>query len=257
MSALKKSPLVDLVAARGYDIDTARSLILAGRVKVNGAVESRANVAVAEDAQISVTPGREYAGRGAYKLLGALDSEELRDMASEHGPRDRVCVDLGASHGGFTQVLLERGARRVYAVDVAYGILDYALRRDERVVPLEKRNARNITAEWFDTADLADPRGWFVAGDLSFISIRRILEALVKFRKSVVNLDCLLLIKPQFEASEATVDGVLEDAAMRTEIVAGVVEHARELGYVVRAVLASELRGAKGNVEYFLWAALR
>jgi 23S rRNA (cytidine1920-2'-O)/16S rRNA (cytidine1409-2'-O)-methyltransferase len=245
--------LAEVLIERGHA--NAAALILAGRVLVDGERENRAGIPVREDARIEILPGREYASRGAYKLLGAFDDFAHAD------PAQRICLDLGASHGGFTQVLLERGARVVYAIDVAYGILDYELRRDERVVPLEKRNARELAPDWLRAEDLRtaheNARGLFVTGDLSFISVRRILDALLVFRSAAaVAVEALLLVKPQFEQPNATEKGVMVDAVLRDAIVTDVIEYARGLGCTIYGVRPSRIPGAKGNQEYFLYCRI-
>ena len=255
---MPRRSLLEILNERGHA--NAAGLILAGRVRVNGERETRSGVPVADDALVEVLAGREYPGRGAHKLLGALQ------VAGENAPdlKGRICVDLGASHGGFTRVLLEKGAARVYAIDVAYGILEYELRRDARVVALEKHNARHLSAQWFAPEDLAaaagDARGLFVTGDLSFISSRPVLAALAEFRKVAMpplpRLEIFLLIKPQFERSSATEGGVIKDEGEREQILNEVRERAAELGYRTLATIPSPLAGAKGNREIFLHAVL-
>ncbi len=272
--------LTELLAERGFE--NAAALVLAGRVLVDGVRETRGGVAVRDDVQIEVLPGREYVSRGALKLLGAFedlfadasapsdrdresrpDSSSVAKLAKGPDIAGRICLDLGASHGGFSQVLLERAPARIYAIDVAYGILDFAVRRDQRVVALEKRNARNLAADWLAPDDLAlarndsRERGIFVTGDLSFISIRRILDALARFAGECdMPLEILLLVKPQFEEPDATENGILRDATRREAIVAEVVRYAPELGFRELRTAPSRLPGAKGNVEYFMHAFL-
>lgn len=255
--------LTEILIERGYE--NAAALILAGRVLVDGIRETRGGIPVRADARLEVLPGREYASRGAHKLLGAFSDFSDFSEPDVNVPalemNDRICLDLGASHGGFTQVLLERGAARVYAIDVAYGILAYPLRRDPRVIALEKHNARELAPEWLHADDLraagADARGLFVTGDLSFISIRRILDGLLVFRNAArLPVAVLLLIKPQFEQPAATTKGVLKDAQLRETIVADVARYALDLGFQDTATRASRLPGAKGNVEYFLYGRL-
>ncbi|MEQ9365528.1 MAG: TlyA family RNA methyltransferase [Leptospirales bacterium] len=252
--------LTEILTHQGYQ--NASAMILAGRVLVDGVRETRSGLAVRENARIEVLPGRDYVSRGAHKLLGAFSDFAVSGLRP---PVGRVCLDLGASHGGFTQVLLECDAARVYAIDVAYGILDYEVRRDRRVVALEKRNARQLAPDWLSPEDLQSSRqaadgrspGIFVTGDLSFISLRRILDALARFaRDGRVSLEILMLIKPQFEQPDATNKGVLEDEQLRDAIVAGVLDYARELGFREARTKASRLPGAKGNVEYFLYATI-
>lgn len=254
--------LTEILTARGFE--NAAALVLAGRVLVDGKRETRGGVPVREDVHLEVLPGREYVSRGAYKILGALEDFAGDFIGGLTGGRagdltDRICLDLGASHGGFTQVLLEHKVARVYAIDVAYGILSYELRRDPRVIPLEKRNARELAVDWLAAADLdaarsGDSGGVFVTGDLSFISIRRILDALARFAQDgAVALEVLILIKPQFEQPAATVKGVLKDESLRETIVAEVLEYAKSLDFRDLRTAPSRLPGVKGNVEYFLY----
>lgn len=251
---MSKTSLYDRILELGFPPGEARALILAGRVLVNGAVEARAGVMVPAASRIEVEPARKYASRAAHKLAGALGALAVPVAG-------RVAIDLGASHGGFTQVLLEAGARRVYAVDVAYGILDYGLRRDERVIVLEKKNARELAPAWFDSADLLDPTGLLFTCDLAFISLKTILSALLEFRTGALAAapdaaapvwEGLFLVKPQFEASEKTVQGVIRDAQVRESIVDEVAAFAASLGFRLLGRVESGTPGAKGNREVFL-----
>lgn len=252
---MSKKSLYDRVVELGFAPGEARALILAGRVLVNGAVEARAGIMVPASSRIEVEAARKYASRAAHKLAGALGALAVPVAG-------RVAIDLGASHGGFTQVLLEAGARRVYAVDVAYGILDYSLRTDARVIALEKKNARELSIEWFLPADLTDAAGLLFTCDLAFISLKTILSALVRFRaaaraklasdESPPRWEGLFLVKPQFEASEKTVGGVIRDAALREAIIDDVADFAASQGFRLLGRVASETPGARGNREAFL-----
>ena len=223
--------------------DQARELIDAGAVRVNGAPASKAATQVELSCAIVVdqdTEFHKYVSRGAHKLIGALDA------FPEVVVTDRLCLDAGASTGGFTQVLLERGAARVIAADVGYGQLAWSLQSDGRVEVLDRTNVRGITA-----GDLPFRPGLVVA-DLSFISLELVLPALAE----VVDRpgDLLLMVKPQFEVGREKVgDGVVRDPVLRAEAVRGVAEAAERLGLIVRGVTASPLPGPQGNVEYFLW----
>ncbi len=272
--------LREILVGLGYE--NVDALILAGRVHVNGVRETRSGLRVREDARIEVQGDDErdrYVSRGAHKLLGAIeDFENTRDGDESAFAREslanRICLDLGASHGGFSQVLLEAGAARVYAIDVARGILDFRVRRDERVITLEKRNARELQPDWLEPEDLAraanadgagDARGLFLTGDLSFISLCRIFDGLVGFLEACGSgdanaprprpkIEAMLLIKPQFERPDATDGGILTDDAVRDEIVAEVRDYARDVcGFRIRGVQPSRVAGAKGNREYFVW----
>ena len=184
---MKKVSLLELVAALGHSPESAKALVLSGRVFVNGNRETRVGLKIKPDSRLEVQGEKKYVSRAAHKLLGALEIFKPEVQG-------RICLDLGASHGGFTQVMLEAGARRVYAVDVAYGIFDYNLRQDPRVVVLERRNARDLEAEWLDSEDLSNPEGFLCTADLSFISLRSILGPLYRLSKHITGLQALLLI---------------------------------------------------------------
>ena len=160
----------------------------------------------------------------------------------------RVCADIGASTGGFTDVLLKKGAAKVYAVDVGYGQLDVSLRNDPRVVNREKVNARYLDASAFE-----EPIG-FVSVDVSFISLKLILPAVATFLRGTL----VALIKPQFEVGKQQVGkgGIVRDPAFRQAAVDDVVACAASLAFDVRGLIESPVRGAEGNVEYLMWASL-
>ncbi|GAC81782.1 23S rRNA (cytidine1920-2'-O)/16S rRNA (cytidine1409-2'-O)-methyltransferase [Gordonia malaquae] len=225
--------------------EQARELIDAGKVKVNGTVASKAATNVARDTPVLVTEPDtdDWASRGAHKLLGALEAFEPRGVSVD-GKR---CLDAGASTGGFTDVLLRRGAREVEAVDVGYGQLVWKLQTDDRVHVHDRTNVRTITADSIGgEVDL-------IVGDLSFISLRLVLPALAACL--AVGGDALPMVKPQFEVGKDRVGsgGVVRDPALRAEVVADVARTARTLGLTTRGVVASPLPGPSGNVEYFLW----
>jgi 23S rRNA (cytidine1920-2'-O)/16S rRNA (cytidine1409-2'-O)-methyltransferase len=221
----------------------AQELVDSGRVRVAGLVATKHATGVDVGASLSVDAGGDpdYVSRGGHKLSGALD-------AFGGPPVDgRRCLDAGASTGGFTDVLLRRGAREVVAVDVGYGQLAWSLRNDPRVHVLERTNARALSAAGIGGAvDL-------VVGDLSFISLRLVLPALVACVDSTG--DMVLLVKPQFEAGRDEVGkgGVVRDHAVRAAAVRAVAAAAHALGWGTAAVTASPLPGPAGNVEFFLW----
>ena len=223
----------------------AGQLIADGRVSIGGTVASKAATGVGTDAPIQVRTGDEpeWASRGARKLLGALAA------FTPHGLRveGRRCLDAGASTGGFTDVLLQHGAKHVVAVDVGYGQLAWRLRTDERVTVRDRTNVRNLTAD-----DIGGPVDLVVA-DLSFISLRLVLPALIACATDVADL--LPMVKPQFEVGRERLGsgGVVRDPADRADAVLQVVWAARELGLGPRGVVASPLPGPSGNVEYFVW----
>jgi len=220
-------------------------MIATGRVTVAGTVASKAATAVGTDAAIVVRddPARpDYASRGGHKLAGALDSFGGQGLTVT----GRRCLDAGASTGGFTDVLLRRGAAQVVAVDVGYGQLAWRLREDDRVVVLDRTNVRDLTVE-----AIAGPVDLVVA-DLSFVSLTVALPALTSLCDPAG--DQLALVKPQFEVGRQRLGrGVVRDPALRAEAVATVSDAAAKLGWGTRGVVASTLPGSSGNVEYFLW----
>ncbi len=224
----------------------AGALVEQGRVSVGGRPASKPATQVELGAPVVVReddgdPG--YASRGGHKLAGALDG---------FGPRLRVqgrrCLDAGASTGGFTDVLLRRGAAVVVAVDVGYGQLAWALRTDPRVQVHDRTNVRELTAEVVGgPVDL-------VVADLSFISLRLVLPALARCAPDD-GADLALMVKPQFEVGRERLGagGVVRDPALRAAAVRDVARAAQEVGLGTAGVVASPLPGPSGNVEYFLW----
>jgi 23S rRNA (cytidine1920-2'-O)/16S rRNA (cytidine1409-2'-O)-methyltransferase len=219
----------------------AAGLIADGRVKVNGTVASKPATAVDAGTPVVVAEaaGEEWVSRGAHKLLGALEAFAV-------DPTGRRCLDAGASTGGFTDVLLRRGAQHVVAVDVGYGLIDWKLRTDDRVTVVERVNARNLEPE-----QVGEPAALVVA-DLSFIPLGLVLPALV--RCATPDADLLPMVKPQFEVGKERLPagGVVRDPAARAGAVRTVAAQAAALGLGVLGVTASPLPGPSGNVEYFL-----
>ena len=224
----------------------ANELIAAGRVRVNKAVASKPATGVTTDADLVVRddPDRpDYASRGAHKLLGAL---------AAFGPlglevQGRRCLDAGASTGGFTDVLLRAGAAEVVAVDVGYGQLVWALQNDPRVRVHDRTNIREIDAQLIGgPVDL-------VVGDLSFISLELVLDALVGVTRP--DGDLVLMVKPQFEVGKERLGkgGVVRDLGHRADAVEAVASAAARLGWGARAITTSPLPGPSGNVEFFVW----
>jgi 23S rRNA (cytidine1920-2'-O)/16S rRNA (cytidine1409-2'-O)-methyltransferase len=245
--ALKKdaSRLDAAVVARGLAAsrERARALILAGQVRVNGSVVSKAGSPVDDTADITlIEPDHPYVGRGGVKLAHALDAFDV-DV------RDRLALDVGASTGGFTDVLLRRGAPRVVALDVGHGQLDWRLRSDPRVVVLERLNARLLTPEQLPE----DARTYgVVTMDVSFISVRQVLPAIVPLLGP--GADVIVLVKPQFEAGRAEVGkgGIVRDAAIHDRVLAEVSAAADALGLTRIAMTESPITGTEGNREFFL-----
>lgn len=220
----------------------AQSLIMARRILVNEKHVDKAGANVSEDDVLRIEAlEHPWVGRGGMKLAHALDRFAI-DV------RGLTCVDIGASTGGFTDVMLKNGAARVYAIDVGYGQLDQSLRNDPRVVNREKVNAR-----YLGDVDFDEPIN-FVSIDVSFISLELILPAVLKFLQGQL----VALIKPQFEVGKADVGkgGIVRDEAKRAAAVASVVAFARKIGFEVHGVIDSPIRGAEGNVEYLLSASL-
>ena len=216
----------------------AQLLIEEGRVKVDGAVAKKPATMVSAAAAIIVdAPEKEWVSRGAYKLLRAFERFPI-------DARGKRCVDVGASTGGFTDVLLANGAALVYAVDVGYGQLAWSLRTDARVTVMERTNARNLTPDMFpESMDMA-------VMDLSFISIRLILPAVHALLKP--EGECVCLIKPQFEAGRADVGkkGVVRDRAVHERVLNEMLEFFPAAGYTLTGLDYSPIRGPEGNIEY-------
>jgi 23S rRNA (cytidine1920-2'-O)/16S rRNA (cytidine1409-2'-O)-methyltransferase len=217
----------------------AAELIEQGRVAVRGVTAEKAATVVDRDTPVIVvtTTERQWASRGAHKLIGALDGLAV-------DPAGLRCLDAGASTGGFTDVLLERGAREVVAVDVGYGQLVWRLRNDGRVRVHDRTNVRALTP-----AEIGGPAQLTVA-DLSFISLRTVLPALTACTEDTL----LPMVKPQFEVGKQRLGagGVVRDPALRLAALQDVAAAARELGWRVAGAVASPLPGPSGNVEFFL-----
>jgi len=218
----------------------AQALIRAGRVLVDDVPVDKPGTRVREEALLRVRGNdRRFVSRGGDKLAGALADLEI-------DPGGRLCLDVGASTGGFSDCLLQAGARHVVAVDVGYGQLHESLRQDDRVTVLERTNARDL-----DAALLPAPVE-FVTGDVSFISLRLLLP---KIAEVAPGADCLLLVKPQFEVGREQVGkgGVVRDDALRAAAVDAVRECGEALGYTALGQVDSRVAGPKGNREIFLW----
>jgi len=246
MTAKAKRERLDLLLVERGLAETqrkAQSMILAGEVEVDGQKAEKAGASVDESCHIEIRSRlQKYASRGGQKLEGALEDFGVRASL-------RVCLDIGASTGGFTDCLLQHGATRVYSVDVNTDQLAWKLQRDPRVVRIRK-NARELRA-----SDMTERVG-LVAIDVSFISVRRVLPGAVECAET--GADLLILVKPQFELGRGDVGegGIVREAALREKAVAMVRAEAEELGLSVEAVAASRLAGMEGNQEYFVHARL-
>jgi len=221
----------------------AAELVADGRVSVRGQVATKPATQVETSdpvvvAETAAGPG--YVSRGAHRLVGALEAFGVVVQG-------RRCLDAGASTGGFTDVLLRRGAAHVVAVDVGYGQLAWSVRCDERVTVMDRTNVRTLTPEQ------VAPAPTLVVSDLSFISLTLVLPALAAC--AAADADLLLMVKPQFEVGRERLGagGVVRDPAMRTEAVLEVARAAQDVGLAVHGAVASPLPGPSGNVEYFLW----
>jgi 23S rRNA (cytidine1920-2'-O)/16S rRNA (cytidine1409-2'-O)-methyltransferase len=223
--------------------ERARALILAGQVRVNGQVVSKAGATVPDEAEVSlIEPDHPYVGRGGVKLAHALETFAI--------PVDgRLALDVGASTGGFTDVLLRRGARQVVALDVGHGQLDWKLRNDPRVMVIERVNARTLTPDHLPPATRAFD---IVTMDLSFISLRQVLPAMVPLLAP--GADLVALVKPQFEAGRDEVGkgGLVRDPAVHARVVDAVARAADALGLTRVAATDSPIAGAEGNREFLL-----
>ncbi|MBQ3446007.1 MAG: TlyA family RNA methyltransferase [Synergistaceae bacterium] len=213
----------------------AQALIMAGKVRVNGQVITKSGAMFEPSANITVDNVPKWAGRGALKLLRAFDVFGL-DVAG------KACADFGASTGGFTDVLLSKGARRVYAVDVGYGQLIWRLASDPRVIVMDRTNARYLTRS--DFPERVD----FAGCDVSFISLRLILPVL----DDVVSGDAVVLIKPQFEAGRDKISrGVIRDKAVHVEVIEEILSFIREnTRFIAEGLTYSPVRGQEGNIEF-------
>ena len=239
---MKKQRLDVALVERGL-VDTrskAQSLIMARRVLVNGQFVDKAGANVIADDEVKIAElEHPWVGRGGMKLAHAIKQYAINVDG-------KTCADIGASTGGFTDVMLQNGAKKVYAIDVGYGQLDVSLRNDPRVVNREKVNARYLQPENFD-----EPIE-FVSIDVSFIPLELILPAVAKFLRG----ELVALIKPQFEVGKHDVGkgGIVRDEAKRQAAVDNVVARAKELGFDVKGVIESPVKGAEGNVEFLMYA---
>ncbi|MBX9877188.1 MAG: TlyA family RNA methyltransferase [Candidatus Obscuribacterales bacterium] len=226
--------------------EAAQAAIMDGGIIVNGHKITKAGTSIAADAKIEVTSDwqpRKYVSRGGLKLEKALEQFQI-DV------NNRICLDVGASTGGFTDCLLTHGAAKVYAVDVGYGQIAWSLRTDGRVVVLERINARNLDAgaiygedKWADMAVM----------DVSFISLDKILPSCLNVLDKD-NLDIVALIKPQFEAGKENVGkgGVIRSADQHKEILSKVIAYAEKLNLYANALTYSPIKGPSGNIEFLV-----
>jgi len=221
--------------------EEGHALVLAGQVYLSEVKAEKAGQFVTEETVITVRGDTcPFVSRGGYKLLKAIDTFSI----SLEG---KICADIGASTGGFTDCMLQHGAAKVYAIDVGYGQLDWKLRSDERVVVLERTNARFMEPDWF--AEALD----FASIDVSFISLDKMLPPLYRCLKD--GGTCAALIKPQFEAGKNKVGkhGVVSEESTHIEVIDRMLAVSRDAGFCVRGLSYSPIRGPKGNIEFLLY----
>ncbi len=236
----KKKRLDVLVYERGLapSREMAQRYILAGEVTVNGNLGTKSGMKVAEDAEITLKEQARFVSRGGLKLDGALEQFSI----SVEG---KICADLGASTGGFTDCLLQRGASKVYAIDVGYGQLADKLRKHPHVINMERTNARYL--------EKLDESVSLVVIDASFISLRLLLP--VVFGWLTPDADIIPLIKPQFEAGKKDVGkgGIIKDPEVHQRVLHDVLTQIQEMGYTIRDLVLSDITGSKGNIEFLAW----
>lgn len=216
----------------------ASAMIMAAEVFVDGQIVDKPGMKVPTESTIKLKSKPKYVGRGGLKLEGALEAFEI-------SIENTICADVGASTGGFTDCLLQNGAKRVYAIDVGHGIIDYRLRVDDRVMLLENTNARYL--------EILDEQVDLVVIDVSFISLKLILPSVKNWL--TVGADIITLIKPQFEAGRSDVGkgGIVRDLSVHKRVLQDVPAFAEQLGFTVQDIIRSPITGQKGNVEYLMW----
>lgn len=221
--------------------ELAKAYIMAGNVYVDGMKEDKAGTKVAVNAAIEVKGNQmKYVSRGGYKLEKAMQAFDILLDG-------KICLDIGASTGGFTDCMLQNGAAKVYAIDVGYGQFAWKLRQDERVICLEKTNVRYVTKEQVPDA------GDFASIDVSFISLTKVLPAVLGVLGEKGQLVCL--IKPQFEAGREKVGkkGVVRDIAVHKEVIEKIAAYAEEQGLGILGLSFSPIKGPEGNIEYLIY----
>lgn len=220
--------------------EKAKAFIMAGQVYVNGMKATKAGVTVSEKDSIEVRGSSEFVSRGGHKLKKAMSVFPI-------SLENKICMDVGASTGGFTDCMLQNGAVKVYSVDVGYGQLAWKLRSDPRVVNLERTNIRYITDE--QVPDKVD----FASVDVSFISLCLVLPAICPILSA--DGECVCLIKPQFEAGREKVGkkGVVRDKNVHSEVIEKIYNFAIETGFFVAGLDFSPIKGPEGNIEYLIY----
>ena len=224
----------------------AASAILAGHVKINDEYITKAGFQINPSKEHNIeVKSMPYVSRGGFKLKKALDTFPVK-------VNGRICLDAGASTGGFTDCLLQNGAKFVYAADVGYGQLDWKIRSDKRVKTIEKTNLKICSFE--DIYSENEPVADLLVSDLSFISLTKVLENLKKLLSPDFH-EMICLIKPQFEAGKEKVEkgGVVKDKKVHTEVIENVINFAKNLGYTINGLTFSSIKGPSGNIEYLVW----
>ncbi len=230
--------------------EKAQQLIRAGKVRdIAGNILDKPGQEVSKDLDLIVKESPRFVSRGGEKLAAALDAFPINIQG-------RICIDAGISTGGFTDCLLQRGASRIYGIDVGYGQTDWSLRNDSRVVLKERTNIRNLKSS--QLYGLGDPYPNFAVADLSFISLRLVLPS-IKSLLLESNPEALLLVKPQFEVGRERVGkgGVVRDKRFHIEALNSIIEFSILEGWKTKGVLASPLTGPAGNHEYLLWLGIK
>lgn len=245
---MKKERLDKYLTDLGYfeTKSKASAAILAGNVKINDEYITKAGFQINTEKEYEIViKSMPYVSRGGFKLKKALDTFPVI-------VKDRICFDAGASTGGFTDCLLQNGAKFVYAADVGYGQLDWKVRSDNRVKTIEKTNLKicafeDIYAENEPVADL-------LVSDLSFISLTKVLANLKKLLKPDFH-EMICLIKPQFEAGKEKIEkgGVVRDKKVHAEVIKNVIDYAKSLDYSIKGLTYSSIKGPSGNIEYLVW----
>lgn len=243
MGVMTKLRLDVLLLERGLVESRAKAqaVIMAGQVRVNGQMADKASASYPPDVPLEVISGPRFVSRGGEKLLGALQAFPV-------SPLGKVCVDVGASTGGFTDCLLQHGAQKVYAIDVGKGILHWKLRTDPRVVVMEETNARYVE-------NLPEPVHLIVC-DASFISLKLLLPPMRRWLGQTPAAQALTLIKPQFEAGRkdsARGEGVIRDPGIHRRVLLETLTFAHSIGFQTLGLARSPLLGPKGNVEFLAW----
>lgn len=219
----------------------AKSLIMEGLVYVNNNKETKPGAIFSIDDLIEIKKStKEFVSRGGYKLKKAITNNNII-------LKDKVCVDIGSSTGGFTDCMLQNGAKKVYAVDVGYGQLDWSLRNNSKVISMEKTNARYLSIDNFN--EKID----FISVDVAFISLTKILNIVYNILNNKGEAICL--IKPQFEAKRSDIkkNGVVKDSKVHEYVINEIIEFAKDIGFKIISLDFSPIKGPKGNIEYLLF----